>query len=105
MNTEESTKVSSVLSEIDRAIYRNDTLRTEVQALEEQLDEKKQLVNQNKARLKDVTSQQADLEEKISSQKHRVNKLRVEVESVKRRLDHEESMMHAAPAHFESQAN
>jgi len=35
MNTEESTKVSSVLSEIDRAIYRNDTLRTEVQALEE----------------------------------------------------------------------
>lgn len=55
-NEEMSTKVSSIFSEIDRVVYRNDSLRTEVQTLEEQLDDKKRQVTENKSKLKDLNS-------------------------------------------------
>lgn len=51
-----STKVSSIFSEIDRVVYRNDSLRTEVQTLEEQLEDKKRQVTENKSKLKDLNS-------------------------------------------------
>ena len=55
-NEEMSTKVSSIFSEIDRVVYRNDSLRTEVQTLEEQLEDKKRQVTENKSKLKDLNS-------------------------------------------------
>ena len=55
-NEEMSTKVSSIFSEIDRVVYRNDSLRTEVQTLEEQLEDKKRQVAENKSKLKDLNS-------------------------------------------------
>ena len=85
-------------------IYRNEGLQAEVTALEEQLDDKKQIVNRNKAKLRDLNGTQSELEDKITSQKHRFNKLRVEMESVKRRLDHEESMAQAAAAAAQNNA-
>ena len=103
INDEESTKVSSIYTEVDRIVFKNQTQRDEVQTLEEQLAEKKKLVSQNKSKLKDLTETQTDLEDKISSQKHRVNKLRIEVESVKRRLDHEESLFNQREQQYQQQ--
>ena len=48
-NEDESTRVSTIFSEIDRVVYKNETLRGEVQALEDQLTEKKENVASNKA--------------------------------------------------------
>lgn len=86
--------MSSVFSEIDRVIFKNDGLRSETQALEEQLDERKQDLVRQKAQMRELSLTKTQFEDKLTSQKHRVNQLRVEMESVKRRLDHEESMSH-----------
>jgi len=64
-NDNESTRVSTIFSEIDRVIYKNETMRSEVQALEEQLAEKKEIVTANKAKLRDLNSNQTELESKI----------------------------------------
>ena len=66
-NEEQSTKATSVFSEIDKVIYRNEVLQAEVTALEEQLDDKKQIVNRNKAKLRDLNGTQSELEDKITS--------------------------------------
>lgn len=64
-NDDESTRVSTIFSEIDRVIYKNETMRSEVQTLEEQLAEKKEIVNANKAKLRELNSNQTELESKI----------------------------------------
>lgn len=53
-NDDDSTRVSTIFSEIDRVIYKNETMRSEVQTLEEQLTEKKEIVTANKAKLRDL---------------------------------------------------
>ena len=64
-NDDDSTRVSTIFSEIDRVIYKNETMRSEVQTLEEQLTEKKEIVTANKAKLRDLKTNQTELESKI----------------------------------------
>ena len=83
-NEEESTRISSTQLEIDRYVIKNQSMRSEVQELEDELEEKKNAIGRSKTKLADLASVQSQLEESIRTQSKRVRQSKVQLEGVAR---------------------